>query len=789
MIHSNTTLSKTALLFLVTLLLLAEIPAMAAQKKKGKKPTGTMVGPTGILGKFQPKWPKKPTEIQVSHIEDGSPASGTTLKVGDTIVGFGKEKFKRHPFWDASVAIEKAEAAGGELALLLKSGKQAVIKLAPLGAYSATAPYKCPKTDKIITQAADALVKAGAGGGATQTGLLGLMATGEQKYIDVVAEKIQGLAKVDPQKVDAYLKGENNEFGSTGWIWGYNLIALGEYYLLTKDEKVLPAIRTYALGLARGQDGLGLWGHRVARGPKWRAPGYGVMNQPSLSNLMGMLIAKKCGINDPVLEKAIAKTYTCTSYVAGRGGFAYGSGLVYPGYFNNNGTSGSAAIILSLQGNQEGAKFFSQNAATSYDSLTSGHASSFFNPLWTPLGTSLSGPKVTQQFFKRTLWYFTNERHWKGGFPRKSSAGAVAGQALLTYCIPRKALLITGREADPSIYVKDAEVSRVILRSKTDYKKKSVEELCALLDDVIQVRLKARGELARRAGKGKDDDKVTPKMLAMLKEGNDKTKIKVISYLGVCHPTVAEKHIGLLGQILRSKSESFKVRVATATTLGGKAFGKAALPYYSDILKLVLEKRPEADPLEQVDNALSKVLMAISGASKLNALEMEPPIDRELLYKVANRFLDHKRQNVRAAGGALVIGIPKEDFHLIAEKLLYVLKNEDPTYHSYSNAVNVPGITILAENNIKEGLDLLVHAIYHGGGKWAFRYRGLMKVLPLYGKNAEPYIEKFEAHKNINKKGDRFTPAWQKVVKAIREDKNPGKLISIEEAIQTGKKE
>lgn len=773
----------------ITVALLVTPDLVAAN---AKKPEGAVIGPTGILGDFQPKWPKTPTEIVVTDIEKSSPADGSGLKVGDKIVGFGTQKFSRHPLWHIAEAVEISEGADGKLPLLLDSGKQVEIKLSAIGAYSPTAPYKCPKTDKIITQAADALVKDGLQGGATHTGILGLMATGEKKYLDVVSRAIHDgdLLDIDPKEVDAYLNGTTNSLGSSGWTWGYNVIALGEYYLLTRDEAVLPAIRTYSVGLARGQDGLGLWGHRMARGPKHRAPGYGVMNQPSLSNLIGMILAQKCGIKDPVLDKAVARTYSWYADLVGKGGLSYGSGGSYPDYFNNNGTSGSAAIIMSLKDNQKGAAYFSQIAATSYDSLTSGHASSFFNPLWTPLGASLSGPEVTQQFFKKSLWYFTCERDWQGRFRNVDGAGSVAGQALLMYCLPRKALLITGREADKSIYVTGSDVSEVILRSKINYEKKKTEELLELLhDSFIQVRRQAQKELAKRAGNGKTADVVTPAVLAVMKDGSEQKKLNALSYLEACHPDIQKPYAEWLGNVVRDGGEPLSVRVAASTILGGKAFGKSALPLYNDILKLVFEERNEPDPFRQVENDLSKALDGISKNAGAKPLDQEVTVDKTLLYKVANRFMDHPRQNVRQTGCDMIIGIPVEDFPIVAERLVYVLNNNSPDYHSYSQAINAPGITILADFNIKEGLDILLDAIYNGDGKWAFKYRALMETLPKYGGNAEPYIEKFEDHGNINRPGDRFTPQWQKVVKQIREDKNPPKLMTLEEVLRAAKQE
>ena len=57
----------TALLIITSISFLISNPALAAKKKsKAKKPTGTIVGPTGILGDYTPKWPKTPNEIQMA---------------------------------------------------------------------------------------------------------------------------------------------------------------------------------------------------------------------------------------------------------------------------------------------------------------------------------------------------------------------------------------------------------------------------------------------------------------------------------------------------------------------------------------------------------------------------------------------------------------------------------------------------------------------------------------------------------------------------------------------------
>jgi hypothetical protein len=604
------------------------------------------------------------------------------------------------------------------------------------------------------------------------------------------------LNKISQDFVDSYFNGDK-PWGPSGWSIGYTLITLGEYYLLTKDEKVIPTMKILALALARGQDAAGLWGHKLSRSELNRAPGYGVMNQPSITNLIGLIFAKKCGIKEPKVIEALDKTYAWYSEFIGRGATPYGAHRPNSKGFNNNGTSGSLAVMFSLMNNKEGTSFFSQMSATTYDSLTSGHASSFFNPLWTPLGASLSGPEVTQQFFKRIQWYHTGERHWKGGFLRKDSPGHVAGQVLLTYCLPRKALLITGREADESIWVKGDEATKVILRSKVTYEKKSIEELLLLMQSRFPaVREKAVGQMTKLSDR--HGEKCTLKILEFYKKGNIQDKITALGYFkGRCNPEVAMANEKWLVSIVKDEKENIKVRVAAAESLLGWGFKNSGYKYFEDYLKLTHAKRSKPDPFGYVDISISRVIgQVMKGAEKNNNLARKKdksfkakPLtsDKELIYKTALKFLDHKRQDVRGNGINLLKSISIEDFYIVGDKLMHVLHNRDKGYHSYSGTLNSTGIGILADLNIEEGLGMLEYGIFKGGGKWSFKYTALMRALPKYGKNAEPYLAKFEAHRSINKPGDRFTPAWQATVKKIKDSKVTKKLMSAKEAIEYGK--
>ena len=84
------------------------------------------------------------------------------------------------------------------------------------------------------------------------------MATGEEKYINLVKERLPKELWAHPTEAEMieFTKGLSGR--GEGWVWGYRLIALAEYHLLTGDTSVVPGMRIYADAIARGQDACGM---------------------------------------------------------------------------------------------------------------------------------------------------------------------------------------------------------------------------------------------------------------------------------------------------------------------------------------------------------------------------------------------------------------------------------------------------------------------------------------------------------------------------------------------------
>ena len=97
-------------------------------------------------------------QIRITQIDAGSPAEGI-LQVGDVILGIGDKPFEADPRVLFGQAISKAEIHGELNLLHWRDGKtrRAKIMLPVLGTYGPTAPWKCPKSEKVLKQGLRAL--------------------------------------------------------------------------------------------------------------------------------------------------------------------------------------------------------------------------------------------------------------------------------------------------------------------------------------------------------------------------------------------------------------------------------------------------------------------------------------------------------------------------------------------------------------------------------------------------------------------------------------------------------
>jgi hypothetical protein len=737
------------------------------------------LGPTGLYGVTSP------TGIRITKVAEGSPADGR-IKVGEVIVAAGGAALKDQTRKQLAAAIDQAETAEakGILSLSLEDGRKVDLKLEILGSYSETAPNNCPKTDAIITRAADHLAMTRKFGRADMNiGMLGMLATGETKYIDVVREEIHAAEWAKPD-----IKLSLETYNRTAWSWGYTNLLLGEYFMLTRDEYVMPALTAYSIAIAGGRDAAGLWGHGMAtldlnRGqPNGRLPGYAVMNQSSLPCFLSLLIARKAGIRHPEIDACIAQTHGFYTDFIGRGTLPYGVHDPSAKSFNNNGMSGLAAVAFAVHGNKEGAAFFSKMSAAATGTMESGHTGHFFNQMWTGPGANVAGPEISAAFFKETRWLHTLNRSWDGSFtydcseypdPIFSYRGlSDTGSHLLNHCLGRRKLLITGRDADPSLWLKGRDTQAAIALATLDVNTLDDDGLLGLFGHALpKIRNEAVWALRPRQHPHLD------KIRGMLREGTREQRLSAIEYFGYeCPPEQAQAALPALTAVLRDPAENPEIRAAAAGSLA--LLGEAAYPTYGDMLKVLAKDKPD-DPRGRIDERVGAALAAICPDPYKAGLIK----DKELFYQAVRKLLDHRRAIGRTYGVRLITHMPIGDFHRVGDRLRHIIDDQDLTYHAYHNlGPQTESLMVFANLGIEGGVEATFRILDSPLGKMGFKLRLLMAVLPKYGAAAQPHLPRLREMAP----GGRFDKPWKEMIEAIGRAEGPAKAIRFEDAMKAG---
>jgi hypothetical protein len=241
-------------------------------------------------------------QIAITRVDTGSPADGI-LKAGDVILGISGKAFSHDPRveFGKALTIAESEAGKGNLALnRWRDGKteEIVVKLPVLGTYSATAPYDCPKSERILGQGCKALAKRMVDASypkkqnpiTRSLNALALLASGEKKYLPLVYREAKWASDYSADAMQT-------------WYYAYVIMLLSEYQTSTGDNQFMPGLERLALEAAKGQSIVGSWGHKFA-GPDGRLGGYGMMNAPGVPLTISLMMARQAGVKDPALDLA-----------------------------------------------------------------------------------------------------------------------------------------------------------------------------------------------------------------------------------------------------------------------------------------------------------------------------------------------------------------------------------------------------------------------------------------------------------------------------------------------------
>ncbi|MDP6502088.1 MAG: DUF6288 domain-containing protein, partial [Planctomycetota bacterium] len=235
-----------------------------------------------------------------------------------------------------------------------------------------------------------------------------LLASGDPRALELARRGIYSMVKSEYKK-------RTDPWGNC-WVLSYKLVTLCEYYLLTGDSAVLPAIRFHADQLSLNQYPMGTWGHGAPSG-------YGPINNVGLVCFIGLILARECGVHvdHEVMCRAIRffGKFCGTNFPYGEGSPGGRSGRM------DNGMNSSAAVAFHLLGEEQMARRWATSVCYMWMGRERGHAEGIFNFVWGPLGAVHAPRDEFHMFMNNMLWYYELMRTRDGGFvfSRYGSAG------------------------------------------------------------------------------------------------------------------------------------------------------------------------------------------------------------------------------------------------------------------------------------------------------------------------------------------------------------------------------
>ena len=699
-------------------------------------------------------------QILVTHVGAASPADGV-VKVDDVILGVDGKLFSDDARKSIARAIQEAETEtkAGVLKLLVSRGGQQqelTLKLAVMGTYSNSAPWNCEKSKRILDGVIKVLEKEKMEPnwtGSIQG--LALLATGKPEYLPKLRDFANALANENP---DPNKKPAGSTWGDT-WNMGYHLVFLCEYYMVTSDKEILPAIEKRALQLARGQGMYGTFGHGFASLTKdgkfnGSVPPYGPVNMAGLPANLGIVLSKKCGVKNPEVDQAIARTAGFFGYFTDKGAIPYGEHEPWP-YHENNGKNSVTAVMFAAMGDKpKETEFFARMATAGFASREYGHTGQGFSYLWSALGAAVGGPEAAAAFFGKCSWHLDLVRRSDGSFTYDGGEQYGAGETddntyygnssysglspaatyVLTYSLPLKKLIITGRDANAKGWLDKTEAAATAAAGRFDLDRSKMPpaELVAAFGNWSPiVRSWAAQELATRS----ESKAMVPELIKLAESGDPHQIQGACEALGLINTPDA---LPIIVKQLAHPDRWVRYKAAEAV----RKMGGTAKPAIEDILKaLVATAEPSwpirwEDPVQIAHGQLAAAVFSGSLRDELN--KVDPKLRNQAIRSVstnpdgmARATLEHCFQNQ----------LSEEDVIALAPVILAAVENPSPADTMFNNVIRMAGLNALTKYHFKEGIAAAVGLAKTQGGHGSESRTGeIMKMVIGYGSSAKPQI-------------------------------------------------
>lgn len=688
-------------------------------------------------------------QILITKVEKHSPADGV-LNVGDVILGVAGKQFSHDPRTEFGVALTHAESEVGDGALQLTrwrggTTEEVTVTLPILGTYGATAPFDCPKSKRILEQCCEALALrikkpeyAKSQNPITRSlNALAILAGGNREHLPLVAEEARWAADF---KVD----------GMQTWHYGYVITLLSEYVMATGDVSVMPGLSRLALEAARGQSGVGSWGHRFAK-PDGRLFGYGMMNAPGVPLTISLVMARTAGIKEPDLDRAIDRSGKLLRFYIGKGAIPYGDHIPWMENHDDNGKCGMGAVLFDLLGDSTGATFFSRMSLASHGAeRDTGHTGNFWNIAWAMPGVVRSGPQATGAWMAEFgAWYFDLARGWDGSFrhqgppePNFDSTGGwdATGAYLLAYAMPLKKLLLTGRQPSNAPPLDTDAAKRIVLDGRGWSNKDRHSFYDQLGGDQLLERLGSWSPIVRERAAmaiARRKDVAIPAIIALLDSPSLDSRVgacQAIAHLkGRAAPAVPK-----LRDTLGADDLWLRIKAAEAIA----AIGRPAMPAAPALLEMLAKEPAASDPRGMERRFLCFALFDRRTGLLGQSLE---GVDRGQLASAVRVGLVNQDGRARGSLSSVYDKLTFDEIRPLLPAIYEAILTPAQSGEMFAEDIRVAGLRLLARHHVEEGIEACINYA-RTQNPWASqnRTKEVMKILAGYGASARPAVPALE---------------------------------------------
>ena len=677
-------------------------------------------------------------QIKVTKVWPGSPADGVIM-VGDVILGVGGKPFAKDARKEFGQALTATEAADGKLALSIwrdGAAQNVTVPLQVLGAYSATAPYDCAKSAKILELGCESLAKRMADpkykAGAIPRSLnaLALLASGNPKYLPLVKREAEWASNFQSK-------------GMATWYYGYVIMLLAEYQMVTGDDSFKPGLERLALEAARGQSIVGSWGHGFAEGDG-RLGGYGMMNAPGIPLTISMVMAQGAGLNQKEVADAIERSAKLLRFYEGKGSIPYGDHAPWTQNHDGNGKTGMAGVLFNLMEEEKPAKFFSKMALISHEGeRDTGHTGNFWNMTWAMPAVNITGPHGTGAWMEEFgAWYYDLARGWNGEFkhqgppqpgPDKTRGWDSSGAYLLAYALPLKKIWLTGAKEGGLAPLSAKEAQSIVHSGRgwtnadrySAYDQINTEVLYETLGSWSPVvRKRAAAALVRR------NEASIETVVRML--GSDDLHQR----LGACDVLLQLKGKGAAAApalIEALEADDMWLRVQAAEALG--TMGEAGMVALPKLLEMIAVGPTKEDPRAMEQRFLT--MMVFKNMIGRHSLE---GVDKKRLFAAIRAGLKNDDGRARGSIGSVYNKLSYEQIKPLLPAIHEAVVTPAPSGIMFADGIRLAGLKLLAKHRIEEGIPLCIELMDIQRWNKNSRIMGNLKILDSYGPAAKSVL-------------------------------------------------